>query len=591
MNDVRKKFDWAGLFWLFLFFWYFSAVTQILLKTTGVTGFSGVRESFYLSTIWLAPVLIFPRHTRLIAAIIGLILWGTAIVGLNYFLIYGQEFSQSAIFVMFESNTAEASEYLSQYFTLKNLFGILLYSLVGFLLWFKVRPVYLPRRQALIISTLLIICVVFYPMYRVVTRGETLAFSMSRVATRMEPAAPWQLAVSYMRYLQVLDDMQKLLEANAALPPLANLQDTNGTTPRTLVLVIGESTSRYHMSLYGYPRPTSPNLETLRREDPNLEIFTDVVASRPYTIEMLQQALTFTDQDHPDRFLTEPSMMNLMKQAGYKTFWITNQQTMTERNTMLTTFSKQMDVQHYLNNQRNQDASQFDEVVFAPFEEALKDPAPLKFIVVHLLGTHMNYKYRYPEKFARFHGSEGLPKWLTERQVSLINHYDNAVLYNDHIVSTLIRDYAKSQANGFLLYLSDHGEEVFDLPPHDILGRNEYAPTRGMYAVPFMLWESPAWRQSHPRDLGQYLTRPYSSAHLIHTWSDLAGLSYDGFLPQYSLVSDQYQNVPRWVGDPKGEKDLVRFDDLPPEQGLLANPDAQRDLTAPAPSGQTATAQ
>ncbi|MFO6427989.1 hypothetical protein ACLBOM_34695 [Escherichia coli] len=30
--------------------------------------------------------------------------------------------------------------------------------------------------------------------------------------------------------------------------------------------------------------------------------------------------------------------MNMMKQAGYKTFWITNQQTMTARNTMLTVF-------------------------------------------------------------------------------------------------------------------------------------------------------------------------------------------------------------------------------------------------------------
>lgn len=45
-----------------------------------------------------------------------------------------------------------------------------------------------------------------------------------------------------------------------------------------------------------------------------------MVASRPYTIEVLQQVLTFADQEHPDRFLTDPSLMNLMKQAGYKTF-------------------------------------------------------------------------------------------------------------------------------------------------------------------------------------------------------------------------------------------------------------------------------
>jgi len=35
--------------------------------------------------------------------------------------------------------------------------------------------------------------------------------------------------------------------------------------------------------------------------------------------------------------------MNIMKQAGYRTYWITNQQTLTKRNTMLTNFSEQME--------------------------------------------------------------------------------------------------------------------------------------------------------------------------------------------------------------------------------------------------------
>ncbi|WP_164171799.1 sulfatase-like hydrolase/transferase, partial [Stenotrophomonas maltophilia] len=85
----------------------------------------------------------------------------------------------------------------------------------------------------------------------------------------------------------------------------------------------------------------------------------------------------------------------------YKTFWITNQQTMTKRNTMLTTFAQQTDAQFYLNNQRSQNASQLDGAVLAPFAKVLDDPAPKKFIVVHLLGTHMNYKYRYPADYAR----------------------------------------------------------------------------------------------------------------------------------------------------------------------------------------------
>ncbi len=46
-------------------------------------------------------------------------LWAASLAALCYYVIYGQEFSQSVLFVMFETNTNEASEYLSQYFSLK----------------------------------------------------------------------------------------------------------------------------------------------------------------------------------------------------------------------------------------------------------------------------------------------------------------------------------------------------------------------------------------------------------------------------------------------------------------------------------------
>lgn len=43
-----------------------------------------------------------------------------------------------------------------------------------------------------------------------------------------------------------------------------------------------------------------------------------MVTSRPYTIEVLQQALTFADQLQPELYKTHPSLINMMKQAGYK---------------------------------------------------------------------------------------------------------------------------------------------------------------------------------------------------------------------------------------------------------------------------------
>lgn len=561
---ARKHVDWAALGWLLLFFWYFSGVTQALILFSGTTGFAGFRDAFFLSSLWLAPPLLLPRFTKGIAAIIGLVLWGASLVGLSYFGIYKQEFSQSVIFVMFESNTAEAGEYFSQYFSLWLCLALLAYSVVAVLLWRRIRPVSMPAYARVPLAILLVALNLVYPFYKqMVTQERTFAQAVEKVQSRMEPAVPWQLVVGYVQYRQQLENMQKLLQQNASLPPLQNLKDSSGDAPRTLVLVLGESTTRQHMHLYGYGRDTTPNLDALAASGQGLTVFQNVVAPRPYTIEVMQQILTFGDEQNPDKFLTDPSLINLMKQAGYKTFWITNQQTMTKRNTMLTTFSQQTDEQAYLNNQRNQNASQYDGVVLDPFEKALKDPAQKKFIVVHLLGTHMDYRYRYPDEFAYFKDRQGAPSALSDDQVETYNFYDNAVRYNDFVVSSLIKRYSAANANGFMLYLSDHGEEVYSSGNHDRLGRNEMDPTRPMYTIPFMVWTSPSWQAEHPRDLQAVANRSYSSSHLIHTLSDLAGLSYDRFEPAKSLVNQQFAAAPRWIGDPYKKDGLHEFDKLP----------------------------
>lgn len=81
------------------------------------------------------------------------------------------------------------------------------------------------------------------------------------------PAAPWQFLTGYYQYRQQLNSLTKLLNENNALPPLANFKDESGNEPRTLVLVIGESTQRGRMSLYGYPRETTPELDALHKTD------------------------------------------------------------------------------------------------------------------------------------------------------------------------------------------------------------------------------------------------------------------------------------------------------------------------------------
>ena len=551
--------DWAGLGWLYLFFWYFSGIAQALLIPS--SGFIGFRSAVYMSLTWLAPVILFPGFTVEIGACVGIVLWAASVVGMSYWAIYKTEFSQSVIFTLFETNLEESREYLSQYINFPLICGITLYTLIACLLWTYLRPVHLPLPYATGI-VLFVLALNFGEPYIDYFRGKAdFESATSKLYRRMEPAAPWQLLVGYLQYRMQLGNVKKLLAENSSLPPLQNLVDANGELPRTLVLVIGESVTSRRMSLYGYPRKTTPHLDALK-ENGELSAFRDVIASRPYTVEMLRQSLSFANQEEPGRFLTEPNLMNLMKQAGYRTYWITNQQTMTHRNTLITLFSQQADEARYLNQNRTQNASSPDAVVLEPFRAALADPAPKKFIVLHLLGAHVRYSLRYPKEFERFTGREGVPENLSDAQAETFNSYDNAVLYNDFILSRLIELFSESRSNGFLLYFSDHGEEVFNDPSHKVLGRNEDKPTEDMFAVPFTLWMSPEWQKTHPSDFGPMLDQPYSNAHFIHTWSDLAGLTYDRFRPESSLVNPAFKTRIRWIGNPDVKNGLRDFDAL-----------------------------
>nr|WP_255314936.1 sulfatase-like hydrolase/transferase [Gilliamella apicola] len=98
---------------------------------------------------------------------------------------------------------------------------------------------------------------------------------------------------------------------------------------------------------------------------------------------------------------------------------------------------------------------------------------------MHLLGTHMKYALRYPKsnEYDRFKDKTSIPYLLDDDNVDIYNSYDNAISYNDYVTTTLFNIFKNSKENGFMLYFSDHGEDVYQTSPHDVLGRNEKAPT------------------------------------------------------------------------------------------------------------------
>ncbi len=565
MRKLDKNFSWRSLIYAILYFCYFSCTLQLYIALTGHANFIGLRDSLIYSMIWLVPILFFPNFTKKYATIYGIVVGGLSLISIGYFTIFRQEFSQSVFFVMAESNYNESHEFISQYLSIKLVAVLLIYSFVGGVLWFKVKPVYVKNMTKWLVSIVIMVYALTPLFISIAIKRTSFERATKHLLSRMETTVPWQLLSSYAAYRSQLSNMENILNHLQSLPKFENLKDVNTNTPRTLVLVIGESTTRSRMGIYGYERDTTPLIEQFEKDNPDFVVFNDVVSSRPYTIEILQQALTLADEQHPDLYLSKPSLIDLMKQAGYKTFWITNQQTITKRNTMLTMFSKQADEQFYMNNDRNQSSRQYDSSVFEPFKNVLNDPTEKKFIVIHLLGTHMKYELRYPEsdEYQRFNDKSGLAFDLDDDKLDVYNSYDNAIMFNDFVITKLFNLFKASDANGFILYFSDHGEDVYQTAPHDVLGRNEKAPTRAMYTIPFMLWQSPKWLTNHPNNFQSYVNRKFSTQDLIHTWSDLAGLSFDDYQPERSIVNKDFAQPIRWIGDPHNKKGLTDFDKLP----------------------------
>jgi heptose-I-phosphate ethanolaminephosphotransferase len=538
----------------FLLFWYLTSITQLLISLSGAASFEGFKDATITAFLWMIPVLLFPRNVKRITASLGILLWVFALPGFGYYLIYHQELTQSLMFIIFESNQSESTEYLQNYLSIGIVLSFIAFTLVPLYIWTTIKPYESTRKPANITSFILITLIFMTPVKRAIQYGDINAANKN-LNRHLSAAPPWQLGFGYGNYQRELKEVEAQLLNLNKIPALKNLTETKKELPTTVVLVIGESTTRVHMGLYGYGRDTTPKLSSMKNE---LMVFDNVFASRPNTIESLEQVLTFADQVHPERYKTSPSLIAMMKQAGYKTYWITNQQTLTKRNTMLTTFAKQADEQVFLNNARRQNAYSFDEKVLAPYAEKLLKKDEKKLIIVHLLGTHMKYAYRYPDSYDYFKTAKGIPAVIAAdaEKVALVNAYDNAVRYNDYIVHTLIqqlKQVTKTDAQSLLVYFSDHGEDVYDSAPHSFKGRNEGAPTYPMYAVPLIVWHSANWQREQQLDDAAIHNRQYDNADFIYTWSDLMGLTYDGYRADKSLINDAFVDDTILVGDPYGK--------------------------------------
>lgn len=262
-----------------------------------------------------------------------------------------------------------------------------------------------------------------------------------------------------------------------------------GDQPRTVVLVIGESTNRNNWSLYGYERKTTPYLEALNARG-ELLVFRDVLAGGASTVPALRRMLTLAEMRDESKFLVEPDVLQLAHAAGYKIFWLSNQNDTYIRN--LFASSAQVAV---FTNDGNADEVTLDEALLPAYQNALDDPTPLKLIVLHLMGAHPYYQARVPERLQKSFVFDKenpdsveaamLARGRFDWVINARNDYDCAMIYQDELLKNLIEP-LRSRENVNLLYVSDHAQEVGHTrnftghDPNGIFG----------YTVPMVYWQN-----------------------------------------------------------------------------------------------------
>jgi heptose-I-phosphate ethanolaminephosphotransferase len=310
----------------------------------------------------------------------------------------------------------------------------------------------------------------------------------------------------------------------------------------TVMLVVGESINRDNLGLYGYARDTTPKLVADRAAlGDSFTVLRHAWSADASTLPALHNLFRFGQGERGDA----PHLLALARAAGYKVWWIGNQDDMALE-ALHANLSDQVEM---INRRPGRGGETLDGELLDEVGRALADPSPRKLLVVHLMGAHPHYELRHPPGANPFAGADdaverqlqaaGRSAWTREARQA----YDAAVLYHDGVLSDLLkslREGAGSGTRAAWMYLSDHGQEV----GHEIDRAGHSASTAAGYRIPALIWRS---EPAHT-DAGAAALRPFRADWAAWTVADLLGLQWPGQDATRNVLSAEYRWQPPRLG-------------------------------------------
>jgi len=378
--------------------------------------------------------------------------------------------------------------------------------------------------------------------FTIPARLHASAHMISGLGNSIEPGYPFGLFLRIAEYQsewrQVRIDASRLDAFRFHAYRLRKVEQR-----QVYVLVIGESSRRDHWQLFGYPRTTNPELAKL----PSLVPITNMLTSWPISIMGIPLLLTrkpITDTQMPWK---EASILRAMQEAGFDTWWISNQLPMGKFDSPVSTYALEANHTIYLNQASLDSAGSYDDVLLQPLRDVLQKSHGDLFIVLHMMGSHLSYDMRYPAAFKYFRPTYDEPSNDVLPGERFTNSYDNTILYTDHVLAQVIDILRNNAAITAMFYASDHGEALLT-PTCSKAGHG--IGTRYEFEIPALFWYSDAYAAAFPQRLSALRAnadKPSLSADTFESLIDMTGVNFPGHVPSNSLFSGQWRYRSRIV--------------------------------------------
>lgn len=271
--------------------------------------------------------------------------------------------------------------------------------------------------------------------------------------------------------------------------------------PDNVVLIIGESFTKSHSSLYGYDKETNPYLSEMVK-DSLLFVYDNAISPATHTIECIKSIMSTYKQEYGDEvnWYECVTLPHIMKSLGYKTYWISNQSPAGMYDNIASRYAALCDSTVWVGS-KVQGASKIgdDGEVLDVLCEIDFSKHGKSFVVIHLMGSHYKFDDRYPADYQKYNATD-YDDWAAHKR-EVVANYDNSILYNDYVVSQIMDRFSEDES--IVFYFSDHGIDLYESSDsyygHAIQGN--VASETVAKAIPYMIYCSEKYQTTFPDDV------------------------------------------------------------------------------------------